>query len=227
MLHIKYQYGFLWFRICLITKCPLLSLYSNEKHPYIVFFFPFCFFTGYRGANKFSLHAETTHMSTETRRHIMHTQLWSLSPKTIAWRYSLAIRQSNTRSFFFPAATKHVTILLCLVCSETCQKMTEDRTFFPRVSALITAWLLALPRLYKCQSKVQRSLWKRVPQKICFVLIVRQQNIVIQNSCISGHPHHSRFFFLFVTSHVCCHYSSSISHFFNSPWPLILWYLIF
>lgn len=173
----------------------IVPLFKWETYVYCLFFFAFFFFTGYRGANKFSLHAETTHMSTETRRHIMHTQLWSLSPKTIAWRYSLAIRQSNTQSFFFPAATKHVTILLCLVCSETCQKMTEDRTFFPRVSALITAWLLALPRLYKCQSKVQRSLWKRVPQKICFVLIVRQQNIVIQNSCISGHPHHSRFFF--------------------------------
>lgn len=71
--------------------------------------------------------------------------------------------------------------------------MTEDRTFFPRVSALITGWLLALPHLYKCQSKVHHSLWKRVPQKqnkkketknVYIMLIVRQQNIVIRNPCI-------------------------------------------
>lgn len=74
--------------------------------------------------------------------------------------------------------------------------MTEDHTFFPRVSALITVWLLALPHLYKCQSKVHRSLWKRVPQNIYIVLIVRQQDIVIQNPCIWGHPHPSFFFCL-------------------------------
>lgn len=30
-----------------------------------------------------------------------YTQLWSVSPKTIAWRYNLAIRQSNIQSFLF------------------------------------------------------------------------------------------------------------------------------
>lgn len=77
-----------------------------------------------------------------------------------------------------PAATKHVTILLCPMLGAL-SKMTEDHTFFPKESALITGCLLALPHLYKCQSKVHRSLWKRAPsikENKYTVLIVRQQD---------------------------------------------------
>lgn len=43
--------------------------------------------------------------------------------------------------------------------------MTEDRTFFPWVSALITGLLPALPHLYKCQSKVHCFMPRTVPFK--------------------------------------------------------------
>lgn len=102
--------------------------------------------------------------------------------------------------------------------------MTEDRTFFPRVGALITGWLPAVPRLYKCQSKVHLScrldfLQKNGKKKKqpYILLIVRQQNIEIQHF---GSPPSliavSFFVFLLMTSHVCHHYSCSLSRFLDA-----------
>lgn len=91
----------------------------------------------------------------------MYTQLWWLSPQTIAWRYSCYQAIKHTL-ILLPAATKHVTILLWPVLGGL-SKYDRRLQLFSEVSALITGWLLALPHLYKCQSKVHHSLWKRVP----------------------------------------------------------------
>lgn len=112
--------------------------------------------------------------------------------------------------------------------------MTEDHTFFPWVSALITGLLLALPHLYKCQSRVHCFLWKTVPPPTPPPK-KRKKEKKIYMYCISGSllgdrillsqilefqvtPAYFFFFFLFKTSRVCRHYSCSLSRFFNSPW---------
>ena len=148
----------------------------------------------------------------------MCTQLWSLSAKTIAWRYSLAIRQSNTRPFFFPAATKHVTILLCPVLGALSKDDRRSHLFsqgecfnYSVASSLNTSVQVSV------QSSgffvVENSLKKKRKKNL---LIVRQRNIVMQNLCIWGHPHPPFFFYLWQV--MCCHYSCSLSHFFKSPW---------
>lgn len=121
-----------------------------------------------------------------------------------------------------PAATKHVTILLCAVL-EALSNYDRRSRLFPWVSALITALLLALPHLYKCQSKVHLFLWKIVPTKKPITLIVSQQNNVMQNPCISDPPTCVHFFFFFCMP-------SSIMLTITFLWQFMapaLWYPIF
>lgn len=120
-----------------------------------------------------------------------------------------AIKHSHSS---FPAATKHVTILLCSVLGALSK---DDRRshLFPRVSALITAWLLALPRLYKCQSKVHPSLWQRILKKKSLLL----GNTILLDGIRAFKVNPPFFLFSLKTSYVCCHYSFTLSRFFKRP----------
>lgn len=90
--------------------------------------------------------------------------------------------------------------------------MTEDRTFFPWVSALITGLLPALPHLYKCQSKVHCFTPRTVPFKEgenSVVFIVGWQNTVVQKLWISGYP---ELFFFFPFSYLRRAVYADITH---------------
>lgn len=109
-----------------------------------------------------------------------------------------------------PAATKHVTILLCAVL-EALSNYDRRSRLFPWVSALITVLLLALPHLYKCQSKVHLFLWKIVPTKKTSPLLLANRIMLCRTPAFQIPPQPAFNFFLdAVITHAHYHVSLTV-----------------
>lgn len=162
------------------------------------------FIHSYNATDKFPHKGDVyTHMYIQTHTQNVHTTLIAIA-KNNSLEIQSCYQAIKHTVILLPAATKHVTILLCPVLGALSKYdrrshlFSQGECFNYRVaSSLTTSVQMSVQSsplfVEESSSKTKQ---KKETKNVYIMLIVRQQNIVIRNPCIWGHPHPSFFFYL-------------------------------